>query len=161
MTGTANAFFPARRLASRRLDQYVYIEYEIILAQVCSTDDCNDAQEVANKLYDSVTSSMQQEIDSGVFEQMLEQTAAQLNVILDAAVLDHDFEHLTVQILALLSSWYPTFTQGQYCENDGGERELLFCLHLFALLLVSSNVPNSFAWLRLLSPTLYSCIYEA
>jgi len=154
VTGTTNEFFPSRRLASRRLDQHVYIEYEIILEELCGTGDCNDAQEAANKLYDSVTSSMQQNIDSGVFEQMLEQSAAELNVILDASVLDHDFEHLIVQILALLSSWYPTFTQGQYCENDGGERELLFWS-----LLVMSTISHSPGFIH--TYLLYSCIHEA
>ena len=102
------------------------IEYEILLEELCSSDHCYNAEDVANTLYDQVTTDMQQEIDSGVFELELEKTALSNQIVLDLEVDNPNFEELAVLVLALLSSWYPTWKDGSYCENDGGERKWLF-----------------------------------
>ena len=116
--------FGTRRLTSRILVGSIDAQYEIILEQICATQTCDDAQEVANTLYEQVTVSMQREIESGAFENAMEVEAFKESLVLELDVVEPEFENLVVTVLALLSVWYPTWKDGQYCENDGNEREL-------------------------------------
>lgn len=113
--------FTRRHLVSRRLEGDIDIEYEIALEELCSSQTCDNAQEIANTLYDSVTETMQEEIDSGVFENTLEATAAALGVVFEAEVSQPIWSDLVVTVLALLSIWYPVWIDGKYCENDGNQ----------------------------------------
>ena len=115
--------FTLRRLTDRRLDGDIDIGYEITLEQICATQTCDDAQELANALYSSVTESMMEEIDSGAFATALEATAQEQNKALVIAVAGASFDELVVAILGLLSVWYPMWIDGQFCKNDGNERE--------------------------------------
>mmetsp|Transcript_25700 Transcript_25700/g.44898 ORF Transcript_25700/g.44898 Transcript_25700/m.44898 type:complete len:1663 (+) Transcript_25700:1-4989(+) len=111
--------FNRRHLVSRKLDGHIDIEYEILLEELCGTQTCTNAQEVANAFYESVTVGMQREIDSGAFSETLEQKAQEIGEILELAITSSDFSDLVVVILALSSIWYPAWTTGKYCLNDG------------------------------------------
>ncbi|KAL7547428.1 hypothetical protein ACHAWF_015925, partial [Thalassiosira exigua] len=96
-------------------------DYEVLLEDICEDTECLDGQEVANKLYDSGTESMQDEIDSGTFATALEQAATSLGKTLEINVESPVFEESIIAVLALASIWYPTWENGKYCENDGGQ----------------------------------------
>ena len=126
--------FSFRRLqsVSRRLDNHIDIEYRIDLEEVCDTQGCNDAQQIANALYESVTDNMQAEIDSGAFAQAVEQEAlVVLNQQLDLQITEPVFADLVITVLALLSLWYPSWTNGEYCRNDGDYREYRSLIYLW------------------------------
>lgn len=107
---------------SRELNAGLDIEYEIILEELCATLSCDDAQEVANLLYESVTDSMQAEIQSGAFATALETQATVVGETLSIAVASSNFSAAVVQLLGIVSRWYPTWgNTGEYCQNDGNE----------------------------------------
>lgn len=109
-----------RQLVSRALQGGgIDIEYEVILEQICADTDCSNAQEIADALYDAVTETMQNDIDSGVFAQIVTATAEEQGAIVEVAIANSDFEDLVVLVLALASIWYPAWTTGEYCSNDG------------------------------------------
>ena len=125
--------FNRRHLVSRKLDGHIDIEYEIFLEELCGTQTCDDAQSVADAFYESVTVGMQREIDSGAFSETLEQKAQGIGEILELAITSSDFSDLVVVILALSSIWYPAWTTGKYCLNDGEQRELFVPLIFFSM----------------------------
>jgi len=108
--------------APRELNAGLGIEYEIILEEICATSSCDNAQEVANQLYQSVTESMKEEIDSGAFAQALETQAVEVGETLEIAVASSDFSAAVVELLGIVSRWYPAWgNTGDYCLNDGNE----------------------------------------
>ena len=126
MDGSSFSFLRHLETVSRHLDNNIDIEYEIQLEQICADEGCGNAQQIANELYESVTDNMQAEIDSGAFAAAMEAEARiVLGQTLDLEITDPVFEELVVTVLALLSIWYPSWTGGQYCRNDGDYRECI------------------------------------
>lgn len=127
VTGNNRLSFTRRHLTARGLGEDLDIEYEIALEELCSTQTCDNAQEISNALYASVTEEMRTEINSGKFATVLKETAAEQDVIVEVAVGESNFEELVVVVLALASpaTWYPVWTNGNYCSNDGEQRELV------------------------------------
>lgn len=121
VTGNNRLSFTRRHLTARGLGEDLDIEYEIALEELCSTQTCDNAQEISNALYASVTEEMRTEINSGKFATVLKETAAEQDVIVEVAVGESNFEELVVVVLALASpaTWYPVWTNGNYCSNDG------------------------------------------
>lgn len=108
---------------SRRLEEEseLDIEYELLLQEIITPG--IDPQDLANKFYESVTESMQEQIDSGALVTKLELTAEELDVVVELAVSNSDFSQLVLVVLNLVSIWYPAWTSGKYCLNDGGQRK--------------------------------------
>ena len=100
------------------------INYEILLEEICASITCDDAQEVANALYDLVTESMQKEIDNGKFTTALEAMAEEVGESLQLAVESADFSAVVLKVLSLASIWYPSWTTGKHCLNDGAQRKI-------------------------------------
>ena len=100
------------------------IDYELIMEEICATDACDNAQEVANAFYEAVTTEIQEAVDSEDFAEAVEAEAAALNVILDVAVASSNFSEIVVALLNIIieDSFYPDWkSQSGSCLNDGKE----------------------------------------
>lgn len=141
--------FTGRRLVARGLQSDALdIDYEIILQEICATTDCSDKepQEVANLVYESVTETMQDEIASGAFAATLNQVAENIGEILEITVEESNFSDPNVVVFSPAvppqpsgtptatpstspsstsqpsgELWYPAWTAGVYCLNDGNQ----------------------------------------
>jgi len=118
---------------SRRLNGHIDIQYKIILEQLCGSITCNNSQQVANAFYESVTTKMQAEIQSGVFVETMRKKALEQSIEVELSVTNPNFSALVVTVLALLSTtrhptplpttlgqiiWYPGWSAGIYCLDD-------------------------------------------
>lgn len=98
------------------------IDYELIMEEICATDTCDNAQEVANAFYEAVTTEIQQAVDSEEFADAVEEEASKLNVILEVAVSSSNFSEIVVALLNLIieDKFYPDWkSQSGSCLNDG------------------------------------------
>ena len=68
---SVKSFFGFRDLRTRAL-QGSQVDYELILEELCDTGTCDDSQAIADALYDDVSANMQVKIDSGEFQQALQ-----------------------------------------------------------------------------------------
>mmetsp|Transcript_20570 Transcript_20570/g.42774 ORF Transcript_20570/g.42774 Transcript_20570/m.42774 type:complete len:639 (-) Transcript_20570:133-2049(-) len=120
---------PFNGSSSRRLQDSALIEYEIILEEICSTSKCDDSQAVANALYQSVTQEMRASIDDGSLTTAIVQSAqasgADADALLAAAVESGDFGEVVTTIIGLLGDFYPDWSGGGYCLNDGNEPDYM------------------------------------
>jgi len=99
----------------------VDIDYDMVLEEICASSACDNAQEVANALYDSVNEFMQEEIEGGKFATALEDMAKTLGQTLELTVEGNVLGEVVFSVLGLVSTWYPSWKQGKHCLNDGAQ----------------------------------------
>jgi hypothetical protein len=115
-----------RRLRSRSLvytTDNLVVEYQMLLEAICTDSNCSDAQSVGNALYALATGELKDRLADGTFASNLKtdlSATAEVNALLDSAVLYWNFGNVVIPILNLLSHWYPDWNGGEIrCKNDG------------------------------------------
>ena len=109
-----------RRLSLQLQSSVLVVEYKCVIVAICSSSDCSDAQDVANQLYEQVTGNLRDSIEDGSVVSSLQATSSEFFTLLENATILGAFSEFAVPILALLSDWYPDWSDGSNaCLNDG------------------------------------------
>jgi len=120
---SSNTSLRRRGLTARQLQTTTELEYEVIIETICSDGSCSndDAQSVANELYEQVTGDLLDAINDGSMMQgVIASSTTEVANLLTAATVTGDFSSLVLPLLSLLTEFYPDWTgNSETCKNDG------------------------------------------
>ena len=118
---SSNTSLRRRGLTARQLQTTTELEYEVIIETICSDGSCSndDAQSLANELYEQVTGDLLDAINDGSLMQDFIASSPTADALLTTATMTGDFSALVLPLLALLTEFYPDWTgSSETCKND-------------------------------------------